>query len=115
MAIFDWKCECGNVWEEITLPGESYPKECPNCKDDHITKCMGASTAVFIGNGFPTWDNKVKNSIIEMQKQHKKKSYLKTHDGKTTANDSGDKKRIQKALVGRSEDAPSPTILRDRR
>ncbi|MDP7620517.1 MAG: hypothetical protein QGH27_00980 [SAR324 cluster bacterium] len=115
MAIFDWKCECGNVWEEITLPGDAYPKECPKCKDDHITKCMGASTAVFIGNGFPTWDNKVKNSIIEMQKQHKNKSYLKTHDGKTTANDSSDNKRIQKALAGRSEDAPSPTILRDRR
>jgi len=97
------------------LPGDAYPKECPKCKDDHITKCMGASTAVFIGNGFPTWDNKVKNSIIEMQKQHKNKSYLKTHDGKTTANDSSDNKRIQKALAGRSEDAPSPTILRDRR
>lgn len=115
MAIFDWKCECGNVWEEITLPGESFPKECPDCKDDHITKCMGASTAVFVGNGFPTWDNKVKNSIVEMQKQHKKKSYLKTNDGITTAKDSSDKKKIQKALVGGSDKPLSQTISRDRR
>jgi len=52
----------------------------------------------FVGNGFPTWDGKVKNSIDDMLKQHKKKSYLKTNDGKTTAYDGSDKKRIKNAL-----------------
>ena len=98
MAIFDWKCECGHVWEEITLPGETFPTECPQCEDDHITKCMGVPMVQFVGNGFPTWDGKVKNSIDDMLKQHKKKSYLKTNDGKTTAHDGSDKKRIKNAL-----------------
>ena len=59
---------------------------------------MGASNVVFVGNGFPSWDNKVKNSVEDMLKQHKNKSYLKTNDGKTTAHDGSDKKRIKNAL-----------------
>lgn len=98
MAIFDWKCDCGNVWEEITLPQEDEPTACPKCESKKITKCMGAPMTVFVGTGFTTWDGYVANSIKEMQKEHRKKSYLKTNDGVTTAHDSTDKQRIKKAI-----------------
>ena len=101
MAIFDWKCDCGKIWEEITLPTEKEPTTCPKCKSKKITKCMGASMAIFKGNGFPTWDSRVSNSIKEMQKDHKKKSYLKTNDGVTTAQDSSYKEKISKAWASK--------------
>tara|TARA_R100001377_G_C3122256_1_gene86352 strand:+ start:75 stop:380 length:306 start_codon:yes stop_codon:yes gene_type:complete len=101
MAIFDWKCDCGNVWEEITLQGEQEPNQCPKCNKNSITKCMGASIAVFKGNGFPTWDSKVANSVKQMQEQHKKKSYLKTNDGVTTAQDSSDRQKISTAWASK--------------
>ena len=101
MAIFDYSCECGYVWEEITLPSEQEPNKCPQCEKETITKHMGAPMAVFIGNGFPTWDSKVANSVKQMQEQHKKKSYLKTNDGVTTAQDSSDKQKISTAWASK--------------
>ena len=102
MAIFDWKCNnsdnCENICEEITLPQETEPTACPKCKSKKITKCMGAPMSVFVGNGWTTWDGYVSNSIKEMKKEHAKKSYLKTNDGRTTAHDSSDKKQIKSAL-----------------
>ena len=98
MAIFDWKCECGFIFEEITLQGEKEPDTCPKCKEKKLTKCMGASMAIFNGNGFPTWDSRVANSIKEMQKDHKKKSYLKTNDGINTAHDKTDQAKIKNAF-----------------
>ena len=102
MAIFDYKCEdsndCGNIWEEITLPQEKEPTACPKCESKKIKKCMGAPMSVFKGTGWTTWDGYVSNSIKEMKKEHAKKSNLKTNDGKTTAHDSSDKKQIKSAL-----------------
>jgi len=102
MAIFDWKCEdsndCGNIWEEITLPQETEPSACPKCESKKIKKCMGAPMSVFKGNGWTTWDGYVANSVKEMKKEHAKKSYLKTNDGKTTAYDSTDTNKVKTAM-----------------
>tara|TARA_R100001510_G_scaffold43617_1_gene40052 strand:- start:34 stop:327 length:294 start_codon:yes stop_codon:yes gene_type:complete len=93
MPTFDFKCKCGNVFEELILNNESV--SCPKCGNKTLKKLMGTPRVIFKGSGWTTYDGQVTKDLKNMIKQHHNKSYLKTNDGFNTVNDKSDIEKIK--------------------
>tara|TARA_A100000172_G_C3023694_1_gene104018 strand:+ start:345 stop:635 length:291 start_codon:yes stop_codon:yes gene_type:complete len=93
MPTFDFKCKCGNIFEELVLQGEKV--SCPKCGDKTLKKLMGTPRVIFKGSGWATYDGRVTKDIQNMIKTHKNKSYLKSNDGHNTVNDKYDIEKIK--------------------
>lgn len=38
IPIFDYKCKCGHLWENVEVWPSHAPKECPKCKSTEFSK-----------------------------------------------------------------------------
>ena len=68
MPTFDFKCKCGNIFEELIL--DNARVSCPKCGNKTLEKLMGTPRVIFKGSGWTTYDGQVTKDLNNMIKNH---------------------------------------------